>query len=56
MQVQIKPQYREKEFAELVEQVESAVKAGVATVLAEILLLFVAKKLIFSMLVLIMTL
>ena len=54
--VLIKPQFTEKEFAELVEKFATAAKVGVAVTLTEIMLIFAAKKLIFSMWILVLTL
>ena len=52
----IKPQFTEEEFAQLVEKFATAAKVGVAVTLTEIMLIFAAKKLIFSMWILILTL
>ena len=52
----IKPQFTEEDFTLISEQVETAAKVGLTFTLIEIALLFITKKLIFSMRVLILTL
>ena len=54
--VVIRPQFTVAEFAKLVEQFETAAKVGVSVTLIEIILIFSAKNIIFSMWTLVLTL